>query len=1026
MLLIELLTSLFLIWLGLVPFQNYQEMSHFWLAGFALWIGAVLLWRSKRLFSTSLLFHLTLIIAYSLRADFAEGWLHRWLFWGALVQWCVVLWLAVKRPDNRSAPSLFLIISFVSPLLFAVLNVTDRTYPGFALVSLLVLRIAWLNRDSISIPWPLLLFLGVCLLSIPFSYYYWHNVQFLILNCVCVLLYACSRYRENRDALLLGYLHLSLMIIGYALFREIYSFWQIGSSVFRMRLAIFAHHDDLVPLFIILSCLLFGFAMDLPKGSLKNRPLRIVLLASAGVLAVLNFLTYSRNGWLDYGVFVLIAGMLILPRKKFVALAAVGVVALVLVIAASPDIRQMAAKRVTTQNPSFDSRAFDAKIGFKTIRDHPLFGIGWLNFYAHTAQIKSQPVLQDVGKALVVPIQSHSVLILMCESGGVFLGILFFLFLVIRLDFRNAAIFSAGLAAVILNCLLDSACFWLPVYIHLWILCGIIGSHTPAGPAEKKAWVPMALAGLFALSFVFPSLEDRFLYESTFYLNNNQTETALLRNKWARWSAPLDVEPLQLLKEIYLSRMDEQNARHVLNRLIQFKKDFAPYYSSLASLELHDGNRDACLRYVRIAQEMDPQGAFGVSTYLTLAALERANGDIHGSDNHLSTALLLRQSGGPVLEALPLLEGINQDRFLQTAVKFARINAPTEDDWSAAVLNLYYNLMSIQKEGLAAELIPSILANRENMYPEDVDDFCLYLANLYAGWGGIEEMRPLVAYCTKKGALRITARIQLMEQKFPEAERTLRDLLQYYDYPTLRWGFEALYIGTQNREDMRVMFRILQMLPSEDADASLQERIAVSCAEDHDLRKAADEYHELSYYSYWDPTPHWREAHFWWLAGEEGKAGRANEAMLRLIPQNTVYANLYRSDITALVWQAVCVRRASIPNDLGGQSYRTGMFIHPPATVVLPPEVQLKTIQGELGILGNAWAKETDGTTFSICSSDSDCVFNRTINAKDNPHERFWNAFSWEATQPTRVVLKSEYGINNKYDWLFLVVTRTE
>jgi O-antigen ligase len=1016
----EVLASVFLIWNSFVPFQNYGEMSHFWLAGIVLWIVALCVWRSKHLFSTSLLFHLTLIIAYYLRADFSEGWFHNWLFWLAVVQWAVVLWLAAKRPENRVAPSIFLMISFIAPLLFSVLNVTDRTTPGFALFSLLVLRVAWLNRDSLSFPKPLILFLLLCLISIPFSFYSWHNYQFFILNCVCVLLYSISQYKDNREAFLLGYLNLSLMLISFALVRELYSFWQIGASALRMRLAIYAHHDDLAPLFIILSCLMVGFARDF-----RNRPLRILLVIVLILLAALEALTYSRNGWLDYVVFAVITGLVLMTRKKFVTLAAVSVAVLAIVLFVSPDIRNMVKQRVRLHDPSFGSRAYDMQIGLKTVKDHPLFGVGWLNFYTHTRQIKSEP-LKNVGKSLVVPIQSHSVFVNMSEAGGVLLGVLFFFILGRQLDFRRAAVFSAGLVAVILNCLVDSACFWLPVYIHVWILCGIIQSHASSKPAGRTAWIPSAVLALFVLSFLLPILEDRFLYESVFYLKNNEIEKALQKDKWARWTAPLDVEPLQHLRDIYLSSRNEKDARLVLNRLIQLKKDYAPYYSDLAAIERRHGNLEACQKYLMMAKGFDPQGALGVSTYLTLGALQQEQGKVQEFNDTLSLALLLPQNGRPMLQALPLLNGLNQDRFLHTVLAFAAKNAPSADDWSAAVLNFYYNLMYIEKAELAEKLIPGILANRKNMYPEDVDDFCLFLANLYAERGDTEKIRPLIAYCTRKGALRITARLNLLEKKFPEAEKTLRSLLQYYEYQTLQWGWEALYIGTNNKEDLRGMYRILERLPSADANALFREEIAASYVEESAYRKAATEYRQLSFYDYSDPAPHWREARFWWLAGEEQKAEAANTALQRLIPQNVIYANLYKSDIDTIAWQGTCIVRQVIPNDLGGMSYRTGIFFHPPAKIVLPANVQLRSIQGELGIVGNAWTNERDGATFSVCALTSDCFFNRTVNPKENPQERGWNPFSWVTPTPRQVMLKSDYGIDNRYDWLVLVVNKAE
>lgn len=937
------------------------------------------------------------------------------------MQWAVVLWFAVKRPEDRAAPSIFLMVSFIAPLLFAVLNVTDRTYPGFALISLPVLRVAWLNRDSLSFPKPMVLFLLICLASIPFSFYSWHNYQFFILNCICVLVYSISQYKENREAFLLGYLNLSLMLITFALYRELHSLWQIGSSVLRMRIAIFAHHNDLVPLFLILSCLMVGFARDF-----RNRSLRILLAVVLILLAALNALTYSRNGWIDYALFAILTGMLLMARKKFAILASVSVAVLMLVLVVSPDIRGMVERRIEGRDPFFGSRAYDMKLGLKTVRDHPLFGVGWLNFYTHTRQLRSQSPLQNVDKSKFVPIQTHSTLLDMSEAGGAFLGLLFLFILGRQLDFRKAPAFSAGLAAVMLNCFLDSACSWLPVYIHIWILCGIIESHASPKPAQGRAWIPSALLALFFLSFLLPILEDRFLYESIFYLKNNEIEKALQKDKWARWTAPLDVVPLQHLEEIYLSSKNEKDARLVLDRLIHLKKDYAPYYSGLADLEWRHGNLEACQKDLMIAKGLDPQGSLSNATYLMLAAVKQTKGNIQEFNDNLTLAFLLPQDwhGNPL--APSLLVGTDEDRVLWSVLRFADKNAPSSDDWGAAVLYFYYNLLNIEKGNMAEKLIAEILANRKKMYPEDIDDLCLDLADLYSGRGETEKISPLMSYCTKNGALRIQARLELLKMDFPKAERTFRTLLKYYDYANLQWGWEALYLGTHNPEDRRTMFSILATLPSADMSASSRDRIASSYIEEGAYRNAAAEYHQLSFYDYSDPTPHWREARSWWLAGEQQKAEEANNALMRLVPQNALYANLYRSDIGFLDWQGTCIVRGTIQNDLGGISYRTGMLVHPPLRVIFPSSVQLRSIEGEIAIVGNAWARETDGATFSICSITSDCSFSRTVNPKQNPDERGWNPFSWVSQAPRQIMLKTDYGIDNRYDWLVFAVKKTE
>lgn len=1015
----EVLISIFLLWNSLLPFQNYEELSHLWIAGAALWLLAFVLWRSRRLVSTSLLFHLSLTIAYYIRADLSEGWLHQWLFARVVIQWAIVLWFAEKRPENRTAPSLFLLISFVGPLLFAVLDVTHQPVPGLALSSLLILRMAWLEKDKISIPKPLLVFLLLCLVSIPFSYYSWHNYQFFILNCLCVLLYSVSQYNKNKEVFLLGYLNVSLKLISFAFYRELHSFWLTGPSALKERLAVYAHHHDLAPLFVLLSCFLFAAVKDF-----QNRLVKVMLSFVMILLAVMNLLTYSRNAWLDFTVFACIIGAVSMSRRMLLRMIGTAVI-IVGLMSLSTDVDRLVLRRLLFHDPSLGARAYFVKLGLETVGAHPFFGVGWLNFYTHIQQLDPNP-LAYVERRLSVPIQSHSAFVDMCQAGGIALGILFLWILIKHVDFRRAPVYAAALVALILNFLLDSACFWLPVYIHLWILCGAVGSLSMSKPFPGKKFITIAVPALLILAFLLPVLEDRFLMESQFYLKNGLSGEAVRRSLWSVWTAPLDVEPLQQLEKIYLSEGNAKEARIVLKRLISLKKDYAPYFSDLATLELHDGNLQAYEESLRTSQRLDPQAALGHSVYLRLAEVDQKKGNIRDYNDNVSLSFLLQQDQQEKLRALSLISTEGEDVVLNRVLQFAGKNARTIDDWSAAMINFYTNLMAIDKQAMAGKLIPIVLENRKKMDPQDVDDFCLYLTDFYAGQGQLERVPELMSYCTKAGAMRIMARLELLNNDFVHAEETLRRLLKSYDYASLRWGWEALYTATHNREGLRTMYRILESLPSADLDPAYQDRIAASYAEDRNFSRAAEEYHHLSFFSYTDPCPHWREARFRWLGGDQQGAENAGAVLQRLIPQNPLYSGLYRSDIDTTSWDGTCIIRAEIPNELGWITYRTGMFVHPPNRIRMPADVKIKTIEGALGILSDAWPRETDGASLSICSSLTDCRFRRTVDPKHNPEERGWTPFSFSMPAPGPIILKTDYGADNRYDWLVLVVNKAE
>src|SRR5262249_32972484 len=225
--------------------------------------------------------------------------------------WIVILWFAAKRPEDETAPSLFLAIALISPLYFHILHARDDSGWGLPIWILLAARLYLsLDQKERSIRWSIALFLLLCLISIPFSLYPWRNIQFLFLNCACVAVYcATSGSRSKQEPVLAGYLHQALSLIVFAILSEKLLLSQFGLKALQMRLWIVMFHNDLVPNLLISSAILLYFFTKT-----EHRLLKAFVFVVLPFLGCLLLLTFSRNAWISY--FLMIALFLIFSEIK--------------------------------------------------------------------------------------------------------------------------------------------------------------------------------------------------------------------------------------------------------------------------------------------------------------------------------------------------------------------------------------------------------------------------------------------------------------------------------------------------------------------------------------------------------------------------------------------------------------------------------------------------------------------------------------------------------------------------------------
>ncbi len=1014
----EILSGLFLIATTFFPFQNYELMLRFTVAALGFWVAALLIFRSRSLFSTGVFFHFSIVLAYFLRATMADGSFHGWFFWMALIQWVILLYFVVKNPETPALPSLFLMIALISPFYYSILNAAGGTFPGIAVWSLLILRIAWISlrqNRNLTIPWFGILFLFFCAISIPFSLYPGRSVQFLILNALCLLAYSFS-FMKHRAAYFAGFFFLVMMFGAFGVWEESFLFKNLGMAGLTARISIVMHHNDLVPVLVLSSCMLAAAGQDLKRSWLRS--LLLVFLILSGLLV---FFTWSRNGWVSYSVFLLclvVSGKSVSFRKVLV-----GVSTLVALMLAVLLFSNSASRRFFDAG-SAGIRWSTAKAGLTTIAENPVFGIGWLNFYAHAKIPAENSLSGNLGVAENGhPLQSHSMILDLSEAAGIPIGVtfLFILWKHLKKGNWNPAL-RAGLAGIAVNCVFDSAAFWLTFYPQFWILLGALGSKIPSrGFVLNRKLFVWILSLLYLGAFLSPVITDYNLQLSSFYHRNNQDTEAVKKLQIAKLASPLDVAALADLKEIYLTHENAQDAERILQKMILMKREFAPYYAELGRLQLLLGDYDASLLNLISARRLDPHSRLPGATYFSLASLARQQRDQNQFEEYLSRSLLLVSPGVSMTQLKELVHSMREDELLETVLRYASGHTRSNPDWSSAVDNFRSNLMLAGESQLVESLLERILFGRKDLPQADVDYYCTYLAGSYYMHRKYGRIKLLYKLVSPKTAPVIAAYDGLGKGDILSASLNLQESVRFFDYFDLRNEWDEYFRKLGDPFLLETHYQILSFVSPVDSGSSRQTTVADALVSKGKFAAAAELYHDYSYTRYDDPLTHWREARLWWLAGNKKKAGEANHRMLSLISNDSFTENLYKTD-QETIWNGSGVMRVSLPNRLGGHVWRTVIYAHPPSRITFSLQNTSTCIAGEIALLSPVWDKETDGVGFEISDSNGTILWMRGLDPAHNLADRRWNSFRLMLSGPQSVVLTTNPGKTADYDWAVWVL----
>jgi tetratricopeptide (TPR) repeat protein/O-antigen ligase len=1000
-------------------------MTHLSSGFLVLWLLSLLIWRRRSLLSTTVFFHASILIAYSLRAAQAHGAMTDWFFWIGIGQWIIVLVLTVRRPDFTAAPSMFLAICFISPLYLFLLNASQNSIWGIPFWTVLVVHLAiTLQAEDIRVPGSMMILIALSVLAIPSSVYPWHSVQFLLINAGCVILYSVTSqaYGQDKGPLKAGYLFLTCSILLFVLIRHAAAIQTVGSSLFGMRHYVVEHPNTIAPLLVILASIVFSFTLDRNHSTLFKSFL-ILLLA---LLALLEFLTYSRIGWLAFGCFLFLAGVILCFEKRhsqrwLVPGIAAAILLVVVTLSIFPAVQATLAQR-KGDIVAISSRAFSWQMGLKGIASRPFFGSGWMNHYSHTALADSN-ALQLISVQSVIASHDHSFFLDVAEAGGIAMGI-FFCWLTLthlRLAKRDAALF-AGLAGITINNVLDTGSLWLTVYSHFWILLSMIkGSHSSADVSGFRLRSSYALILLVVGGFL-PMITDYYLLRGSFYYRNHESRKAFSALHVARILSPLDALPLETLTQVYLAVDQPDKAESSYHRLLKLRTHYAPYYDQIGTILLAQQKYERARKYLSKAAELDPQVALQGNAYVHLAFLADLQVNESEFREYLSRAFLYLRAGSQDFTARYLLTRIEEADFLTMLFVYARQQAPNLKDRHTALDNAYFNLMNIRAEKTAERLLEKILSEHELLLEEEIDYFAHLLAVHYLKSGEIVKLQGLLNIVSKKAGTLLQARIEILKGNHQRASSFIQQAREFYFYNQIADVIEIFYQKTNQIEKLHDHYRTLQNLPLLVQDATPIERLAFSYVEMKDYKKAAKAFQDVSRYRYDDPVSHWRRARLLYLAGDLEKARQVNRTVQRLIPTTWLTENLYRSEIEA-PFLHVFIVRASNQNRYGGATWRAGIFCHPPATIRFPGDRTFTQLEGEVAQVWNAWSEETNGVRFMIADGEGRTLYSKKIDPRANSEERGWSPISWRSRNgPHQIVLQTDALENPQYDWSIWVI----
>jgi hypothetical protein len=102
-------------------------------------------------------------------------------------------------------------------------------------------------------------------------------------------------------------------------------------------------------------------------------------------------------------------------------------------------------------------------------------------------------------------------------------------------------------------------------------------------------------------------------------------------------------------------------------------------------------------------------------------------------------------------------------------------------------------------------------------------------------------------------------------------------------------------------------------------------------------------------------------------------------------------------------------------------NWRTAIYAHPISVIVLPSDVKVAAMSGELGMKSPTWSGDTDGFSFSIADSTGKHFFTSSIDPAKNVSHRGWIPFQWNG-QSQNVTLLSLPRATSNYDWALISV----
>lgn len=988
-------------------------MSQLALGMLILWIVSLVLSEQKRaLVSTDLLFHFAVLLCFHLRNAFADGHLASWLIFVAITQWVLVLWLHTRKDRHDADASIFLAITLISPFFVPILNERWGTsMSGIAIWAFLPVHaaIATLEDNARRLPWQILCLLAACFVSIFTAVYAGSAVQFFLFTFFCVLLYCSARTRQASNVpIAAAYVQLALTFSIFFLTREFSLLVSIGPTVLGLRHHLLDYTNTTATTCLLFTAMLLGFAFQS-----KDRFFQIVCRLLCVPLALLEFLTYSRTGWLSYAVFVALSIAVVRKKALLVpAMAAVGILAVLLVVL--PATRERSAERFTY---NFGSRFFVQQLAVESIADRPLTGYGWTNWYAHTAYIKNDPQMKEARlKQIFSAVRDHSMALDLLETGG--LPLLAAMILVVAFHLRgthSSPVFFAALVAMVVNGIGDTGPFWIVLYVHFWVLLALL-ARTKAEHGWKQPAGTIVLAVVFLAGAALPLIEDRLLLESTFHRNINRVDEAIDDLQLAHVFVFWDAKPLEELSAAYLAKQDVHSAERALNSAMALRRNFAPYYAELGRIQRVSGQTNEALQSLNRAVRLDPFCAYHQGSYLQLALLFQEKGMQPEFSEAFVKAFLLQQSGY-FYEARAITDALGQDRFLNMAMNFVEQQNVAPQDRYFAVKSCMDNLIAIRKADWANALLTRAIQRKDLFEAWDFDELAIMAASYYLNSGDVEDARRLESQVHPETANFIRLQQQVAQSTGGDLRDTLREALRDRDFTYSAFLWEQYWSRKNDHAELHDLYETMLRLPVPDFDSSPYLKNADQYFADHDYARAAAAYHDLSQVHYTEPAPHWFEARAWQLAGQGIYATNANRRLQSLIDSNLLTENLYRSNIQLPKWQ-ITVTNTWNPNSVGGQEWRTIIMMPPPATITLPPDVKINRIAGDINLVWGAWIENCNGSDFRILDDHGKVQWKYTIDQRSNPGQQNWNPFQWQRVDHSSgLSLQTDPRGDASYDW---------